>query len=100
MLTLYYATKSPPKRILRRLLCLLVVSQSRVKPNATAELNKTIEKDILPVLKKQKGFQDELTLVCPQRIQKSLVSACGIKDKMPKPINAQPIQRCKKLLSR
>ena len=37
----------------------------RVKPNATAELNKTIEKDILPVLKKQKGFQDELTLVAP-----------------------------------
>jgi len=54
----------------------------RVKPNATAELNKTIEKDILPVLKKQKGFQDELTLVAPTD-QKSLVSACGIKDKMP-----------------
>ena len=35
----------------------------RIKANAVAELNKTVEKDILPLLHKQKGFRDELTLV-------------------------------------
>lgn len=35
----------------------------RIKPNTVAELNKTVEKEILPLLHKQKGFRDELTLV-------------------------------------
>jgi|SRR6266849_11193960 len=35
----------------------------RIKPSAVAELNKTLEKEILPLLQKQKGFRDELTLV-------------------------------------
>jgi hypothetical protein len=35
----------------------------RLKPNSVAELNRTMEKDILPLLQKQKGFQDEISLV-------------------------------------
>ena len=35
----------------------------RLKPNAVSEFNKTIEKEVLPLLQKQKGFRDELTLV-------------------------------------
>ena len=35
----------------------------RLKPNAVAEFNKTLEKEILPLLHKQRGFRDELTLV-------------------------------------
>ena len=35
----------------------------RIKPNSVADLNKTVEKEILPLLQKQKGFRDELTLV-------------------------------------
>ena len=35
----------------------------RIRPNAVEELNKTVEKEILPLLQKQKGFRDELTLV-------------------------------------
>jgi len=35
----------------------------RIKSNAVAEFNRTIEKEVLPLLRKQKGFRDELTLV-------------------------------------
>ena len=35
----------------------------RIRPNTVADLNKMVEKEILPVLQKQKGFRDELTLV-------------------------------------
>ena len=37
----------------------------RLKPNSVAELNKLIETEALPLLRKQKGFQDEITLVAP-----------------------------------
>jgi quinol monooxygenase YgiN len=35
----------------------------RLKPNAVAEFNKTFEKEILPLLQKQKGFRDALALI-------------------------------------
>ena len=35
----------------------------RLKPNSVAEFNRTLEKDILPLLHKQKGFRDEISLV-------------------------------------
>ncbi|HLM97793.1 MAG TPA: hypothetical protein VK335_00835 [Bryobacteraceae bacterium] len=35
----------------------------RLKPNSVAEFNRTMEKDILPLLQRQKGFQSEITLV-------------------------------------
>ena len=34
-----------------------------LKPNSVAEFTKRIEKDILPLLRKQNGFQDEFTFV-------------------------------------
>ena len=34
-----------------------------LKPNSVAELTQRLEKDILPPLRKQKGFQDEITFV-------------------------------------
>jgi quinol monooxygenase YgiN len=37
----------------------------RLKPNAVAEFIKLIETEVLPVLRKQKGFQDKITLVDP-----------------------------------
>jgi hypothetical protein len=33
----------------------------RLKPNSVAALTQTVEKEILPVLRKQKGFEDALT---------------------------------------
>ena len=36
-----------------------------LKPNRVAEFARTIEKEIIPLLRKQKGFQDEITFVVP-----------------------------------
>jgi heme-degrading monooxygenase HmoA len=35
----------------------------RLKPNSVTEFNRTFEKEILPLLQKQRGFQDEISLV-------------------------------------
>ncbi|PYV28237.1 MAG: hypothetical protein DMG24_02515 [Acidobacteria bacterium] len=35
----------------------------RLKPNNVAEFTRTLENEIIPLLRKQKGFQDEITLV-------------------------------------
>ena len=34
-----------------------------LKSNSVSEFNSTMEKDILPLLQKQKGFRDEISLV-------------------------------------
>jgi hypothetical protein len=34
-----------------------------LKPNSVGEFTQRLEKDILPLLRKQKGFQDEITLI-------------------------------------
>src|SRR5258708_7947926 len=34
-----------------------------LKPKSVAEFTQRLEKDILPLLRKQKGFQDEMTFV-------------------------------------
>jgi len=36
-----------------------------LKPGRSAEFTQTVEKDIIPVLRKQKGFQDEIAFVAP-----------------------------------
>jgi hypothetical protein len=35
----------------------------RLKPNSISDFNRTLENEVLPVLRKQKGFQDELALI-------------------------------------
>lgn len=37
----------------------------RLKSHAVADFNKTLVNEIVPILRRQKGFQDELTLVTP-----------------------------------
>ena len=37
----------------------------RIKPGTGTEFSQTIENKILPLLRKQKGFRDELTFVAP-----------------------------------
>src|SRR5438105_15690780 len=37
----------------------------RLKPNSNKAFTDTIEKEIIPLLRKQKGFQDEITFVVP-----------------------------------
>jgi heme-degrading monooxygenase HmoA len=36
-----------------------------LKPNSLAEFTQTFQKEILPLLLKQKGFQDEITFIVP-----------------------------------
>jgi hypothetical protein len=36
-----------------------------LKPNSLAEFTQTIEKEVIPFLRKQKGFQDEITFAVP-----------------------------------
>jgi hypothetical protein len=37
----------------------------RLKPNSVAEFTRTFDQEIIPLLRKQKGFQDEITLIAP-----------------------------------
>ena len=37
----------------------------RLKSNAVADFNRALENEIIPILRKQRGFQGELTLVTP-----------------------------------
>ena len=36
-----------------------------LKPNSVAEFAQRLDKEIIPLLRKQKGFQDEITFVAP-----------------------------------
>jgi heme-degrading monooxygenase HmoA len=36
-----------------------------LKPNSTAEFTQTFQKEIIPLLRQQKGFQDEITFIVP-----------------------------------
>ena len=36
-----------------------------LKPGRSAEFTQTLEKDVIPMLRKQKGFQDEIAFVAP-----------------------------------
>ena len=38
-----------------------------LKPNSTVEFTQKLEKEIIPMLQKQKGFKDEITFVVPGR---------------------------------
>jgi len=37
----------------------------RLKPNTLGDFSKTFETHVLPILRKQKGFQDEITFAMP-----------------------------------
>lgn len=37
----------------------------QLKPNSTAQFTQTLEKEVLPLLRKQEGFQDEVAFIVP-----------------------------------
>ncbi len=37
----------------------------QLKPNTATEFTRLLEKDVIPALRKQKGFQDEITFFIP-----------------------------------
>jgi hypothetical protein len=40
-----------------------------LKPNSVVEFTQRLDKEIIPLLRKQKGFQDEITFVAPSGTQ-------------------------------
>ena len=36
-----------------------------LKPNSTVEFTQRLEKDVIPMLRKQSGFRDEMTFIAP-----------------------------------
>ena len=40
-----------------------------LKPNSAAEFAQKLEKEIIPMLQKQKGFKDEITFVVPGKTE-------------------------------
>jgi len=39
----------------------------KLKVNSASEFTRTLENEVIPVLRKQKGFKDEITLIAPER---------------------------------
>ena len=46
----------------------------RLKPNSAGQFTQMIEQDAIPLLRKQKGFQDEITLVAPNGTEAVAIS--------------------------
>ena len=59
-----------------------------LKPGRSAEFTQTLEKNVIPVLRKQKGFQDEITLVAPGGADAVGISVWDLKE------NAETYARC------
>ena len=41
----------------------------KLKANSAAELTRIADAEILPILRKQKGFRDEITFIAPERLE-------------------------------
>lgn len=46
----------------------------QLKPNTAAEFTDLVESKIIPLLRKQKGFRDEITFVAPDRSEAIAIS--------------------------
>jgi heme-degrading monooxygenase HmoA len=46
----------------------------KLKANTAPEFNRSIENEILPLLRKQHGFRDEITFVAPERSEVVAIS--------------------------
>jgi len=65
----------------------------QLKPTRREELTQMFDREILPLLQKQNGFTDEITLVDSDGQQCS-PSACGTARKARTITTARPIPRC------
>jgi hypothetical protein len=52
----------------------------QLMPNSVAEFTQTIENDIIPLLRKQQGFQDEIAFVVPDGTEAVSVSVWNHKE--------------------
>jgi heme-degrading monooxygenase HmoA len=52
----------------------------KLKPNTQAEFTRQLDKEIIPMLRKQKGFRDEITFVTPTGKEAFAISLWDDKD--------------------
>jgi hypothetical protein len=52
----------------------------KLKANTAPEFNRLIENEILPLLRKQPGFRDEITFVAPERSEALAISIWETKE--------------------
>ena len=52
----------------------------KLKVNSAPEFTRTLEQEILPLLRKQKGFQDEISFIAPERNEAIAISFWDMKD--------------------
>jgi hypothetical protein len=64
----------------------------QLKPNSTTQFTQTLETEVLPVLRKQEGFQDEVAFIVPAERKRSQ-SASGSRKRTRKPTAARAIQK-------
>ena len=54
----------------------------KLKANTATEFNSLIENEILPLLRKQPGFRDEITFVAPERSEAVAISFWETKENL------------------
>jgi hypothetical protein len=64
-----------------------------LKSNNLSDYTRTFEKDVLPLLRKQNGFKDEITFAGPGGVDVTAISLWENKT-MPKPTTPMPIRKC------
>ena len=52
----------------------------RLKPNTMNEFTRTFDKEVVPLLRKQSGFQDEITFAVPEELDVVAISLWDTKD--------------------
>ena len=52
----------------------------RLKPNTLSEFTRTFDKDVIPTLRKQNGFQDEITFIVPGGLDVTAISLWDTKE--------------------
>ena len=52
----------------------------KIKANSAPVFNTVIENEILPLLRKQQGFRDEITFIAPERLEAVAISIWETKE--------------------
>ncbi len=53
----------------------------QLKPNTATQFTQTIEKEVIPLLRKQQGFQDEIAFLVPNQTEAYSISFWESKEK-------------------
>ena len=71
----------------------------RLKPNTLSEFTRIFDKEVIPMLRKQSGFRDEIIFAVPGGLKVVAISL-GIPRSKRRPIKLQAIPQCPRCKSR